>query len=152
MSSPPSPVELYFRGIQNSLSTNPLVINYSVRRRRVGDSEGFIVIDIDLIRSYRLTIMEYFTVSANVIRYRYHLMDNDNNPVIRWDNAPHHPDISTFPHHVHYWDSDGAERIEKAEQPEINGIFDRIEEDWNLEDDQEDDTENDKSDDIEEDT
>ncbi|MDQ1354850.1 MAG: hypothetical protein QG657_5159 [Acidobacteriota bacterium] len=26
-------------------------------------------------------------------------------PVVRWDNAPHYPDIKTFPHHFH--DSEG---------------------------------------------
>lgn len=32
-------------------------------------------------------------------RYAYQLF-NDR-PILRWDNAPHHPEIQGFPHHFH---------------------------------------------------
>ena len=32
--------------------------------------------------------------------YSYHLQKNEN-LVRRWDNAPHWPEMKTFPHHVH---------------------------------------------------
>ncbi|WP_455463959.1 toxin-antitoxin system TumE family protein [Candidatus Hodarchaeum mangrovi] len=32
-------------------------------------------------------------------KYRYNFIVN--NRVVRWDNAPHHSDIKTFPHHLH---------------------------------------------------
>jgi len=35
------------------------------------------------------------------IKYKYHFMDNDNNLIFRYDNAKHHKDINTFPHHKH---------------------------------------------------
>lgn len=28
-------------------------------------------------------------------------MDKEGNMVFRYDNAPHHKDVSTFPHHKH---------------------------------------------------
>ncbi len=34
-------------------------------------------------------------------QYRFHYMDERNNLISRWDNAPHHKDLGTFPHHVH---------------------------------------------------
>ena len=34
-------------------------------------------------------------------RYRFHYMDSQNRLMMRWDNVPHHPEISTFPHHRH---------------------------------------------------
>jgi len=34
-------------------------------------------------------------------KYRYHFMDAGNQLVFRYDNAPHHPKIATFPHHKH---------------------------------------------------
>ncbi|MDY7032488.1 MAG: DUF6516 family protein [Thermodesulfobacteriota bacterium] len=30
--------------------------------------------------------------------YRFHYMDIDNNLIFRWDNAPHHRDLKTFPY------------------------------------------------------
>jgi hypothetical protein len=36
---------------------------------------------------------------GELIKYSYHLMKGDK--VIRWDNVPHHREISTYPHHKH---------------------------------------------------
>ena len=33
--------------------------------------------------------------------YRFHYMDERNNLILRWDTAPHHKELKTFPHHVH---------------------------------------------------
>jgi hypothetical protein len=33
--------------------------------------------------------------------YRFHYMDERNNLIFRWDTAPHHKELKTFPHHVH---------------------------------------------------
>ena len=34
-------------------------------------------------------------------RYSYYWLDQLDNQIIGWDNAPHHPQIETFPHHKH---------------------------------------------------
>jgi hypothetical protein len=34
-------------------------------------------------------------------RYSYYWLSEDNQPKIGWDNAPHHTQLSTFPHHKH---------------------------------------------------
>lgn len=34
-----------------------------------------------------------------VLSYSYQLFSD--RPVMRWDNAPHHPDLANFPHHFH---------------------------------------------------
>ncbi len=34
-------------------------------------------------------------------RYRYYWLNEVDKPIIGWDNAPHHPDIETFPDHKH---------------------------------------------------
>lgn len=33
--------------------------------------------------------------------YSFHWQNANNELIKRWDNAPHHPEISTYPHHVH---------------------------------------------------
>ena len=45
--------------------------------------------------------------------YSYHLQ-KDNKLVRRWDNAPHWPQMKTFPHHVHLND-----KKDVCECPEI---------------------------------
>uniref|UniRef100_UPI0040573219 toxin-antitoxin system TumE family protein n=1 Tax=Candidatus Electrothrix sp. TaxID=2170559 RepID=UPI0040573219 len=34
-------------------------------------------------------------------KYHFHWQDQHNQLIRRWDNAPHHPEIKTFPDHVH---------------------------------------------------
>ncbi|MCF6157613.1 MAG: hypothetical protein E3K32_03355 [wastewater metagenome] len=34
-------------------------------------------------------------------RYSYYWLDEVNNQIIGWDNAPHHQDMETFPDHKH---------------------------------------------------
>lgn len=42
---------------------------------------------------------------VNITRYSFHWQTADGKLIARWDNAPHHPQLSTFPHHIH----EGAE-------------------------------------------
>jgi hypothetical protein len=34
-------------------------------------------------------------------KYSYHWQTQTGALLLRWDNAPHHPEIPTFPHHQH---------------------------------------------------
>lgn len=34
-------------------------------------------------------------------KYSYHLQGQDGALIARWDNSPHWPELSTFPHHKH---------------------------------------------------
>lgn len=48
-----------------------------------------------------LRFMEFIDKRNNLHRYRFHWTDAKNKMIKRWDNAPHHEEISSFPHHVH---------------------------------------------------
>jgi hypothetical protein len=43
-------------------------------------------------------------------KYRYHWQTGSGKLIKRWDNAPHHPEIDTFPDHLH----DGSEENIKS--------------------------------------
>ena len=49
-------------------------------------------------------------------------MDERNNLISRWDNAPHHKELGTFPHHVHLPD------VVKEDKPvKLIDVLDKIE-------------------------
>ncbi len=54
-------------------------------------------------------------------RYAYHWQDTQGGLRARWDNAPHHYDLVTFPDHFH-----SAEKIEPSTQPTIREVFEYI--------------------------
>jgi hypothetical protein len=54
----------------------------------------------DLINSDKLHISEAWD-EESLIRYAYYWLKPNDELRIGWDNAPHHPEVSTHPHHTH---------------------------------------------------
>ena len=55
-------------------------------------------------------------------QYRFHYMDERNNLISRWDNAPHHKELRTFPHHVHLPDG-----VKENKPVKLIDVLDKIE-------------------------
>ncbi len=55
--------------------------------------------------------------------YAYHYQRADGSLVFRYDNAPHHPEISTFPDHMHV-----EGQVDAAEPPDLSDVLRRIDE------------------------
>lgn len=81
-----------------------MVINITVIRKRIGNTEGLIQIAVELLKQYSLSIFEYYDINEGVTKYRYQLMNPQKEMVVRWDNAPHYPSMRSFPHHLHHKD------------------------------------------------
>lgn len=58
---------------------------------------------LTLLNGLELHIAEYVVTEPVLTRpkYRYHLQTGDGRLMSRWDNAPHHADIDTWPDHRH---------------------------------------------------
>jgi hypothetical protein len=86
-----------------------------VREREERLQEGFIRIKAGLTDGSLLEAFEFIVTTPAAIQtltYRIHWQGENGQIKRRWDNAPHHRDISTFPHHVH---SGPAESVEPSE-------------------------------------
>ena len=57
-------------------------------------------------------------------KYRYHWRALDGNTRYRWDNARHHPNLSSFPHHVHVG---AAEDVRETLPADLWRVLDQIE-------------------------
>jgi hypothetical protein len=108
--------EDYLALIKSLIALCPVVTELNILRE---DAQG----DRGLWR-YRLTLQdesfvemfEFFEIQSDqvkVIKYSFHWQRNDRQLIKRWDNAAHHPEIETYPHHLH----DGAEDVVFAYQP-----------------------------------
>lgn len=70
----------------------------------------------------------YETVSTELgypvrIHYAYAFV-RQGTCIFRYDNAPHHPDIATYPHHKHIGPAD---RLAPADQPSLSQVLAEIE-------------------------
>lgn len=54
--------------------------------------------------------------------YAYHYQNSANELIFRYDNAPHHPHIPTYPHHKHV-----GSKLESALPPDLNEVLHEIE-------------------------
>ncbi len=48
-------------------------------------------------------------VDASERNYSFHWQTEQGSLIARWDNAPHHKDITTFPHHKHLSSGEAVE-------------------------------------------
>jgi hypothetical protein len=104
----------YSQELLEFVTSYPLVVNVALTFRETNKEEGHIEGRLDLIGGYQLFISEYvFTIpTLRRSKYRYHVQDASGRFVCRWDNAPHHPQIETFPDHCHV-----AEKVVEASPP-----------------------------------
>jgi len=61
---------------------------------------NFIRLRADLINNDKPHISEAWD-EETLIRYAYYWLKQNDELRIGWDNAPHHPEVSTHPHHKH---------------------------------------------------
>ncbi len=57
----------------------------------------------------------------NHLSYRYHFQDKDNKLIFRYDNAPHFPNLKTFPHHKHL-----PNKVTDVPKPTVLEVIDEI--------------------------
>ncbi len=96
-------LENFLADLKASLTASPIVKDIEILDEFVTSVSGFLECRVLLIDGSELYVSEYFIVLKDRIKrdkYSYHLQKNDE-LIIRWDNAPHHRELSTFPFHIH---------------------------------------------------
>jgi hypothetical protein len=78
----------------------------SIRSQWVNENvgTGFFRARVKMANGDLLEIAEFFVLEANAItvgNYKFHWQDSQGCLIKRWDNAPHHPEVKGFPHHLH---------------------------------------------------
>jgi hypothetical protein len=93
----------YYSELQAAIHSVPQVWRSDLRFEEIDEHECYVSGVLLLTGGYELYVAEYVTTSPTEARlkYRYHLQTPDGQLVSRWDNAPHHPDVATFPDHRH---------------------------------------------------
>jgi hypothetical protein len=93
----------YYAVIQAAILAAPHVIQSNVAFDEVTENESYIRGTLTIAGNYELHLAEYVVTEPQITRlkYRHHVQAADNRLLARWDNAPHHPEIATYPDHLH---------------------------------------------------
>ncbi len=94
----------YLTYIKTLLISAPHITHFTTIREETQDKKGLLRYRASLDDGSLLEIFEFFEMKhdgVHVSKYSFHWQDRDGNLLKRWDNASHHPEITTHPHHIH---------------------------------------------------
>jgi hypothetical protein len=106
----------YLAYIKALIVANPHVVRWKVIREEAQGDMGLFRYRLNLKDNSFLEMFELFKVvreQIEVEKYSFHWQDAVGNLLKRWDNATHHPEVVTNPHHIH----DGSEENVQAHRP-----------------------------------
>jgi len=114
----------YFQEIESQIAACPGIVESQVgkdvRSLHIGIIEGVVTFS----NGSALHFIEFVDVKepVEVYRYSYHYQDQDGAMILRYDMAPHHKKLETFPHHKHL----ASDRVTNASAPTLANILDEI--------------------------
>lgn len=96
-------IQSFFSKVKASLIISPSIRSYNIINENLKELEGFIHINAVLVNDDLMDIFLYIKVNEelHIDKYRVHWQTRDGKLRKRWDNAPHHTEVKTFPNHVH---------------------------------------------------
>lgn len=96
-------IDDYFKRIQNIILNSKIVASTNIEYIKVLENEGYMRGTLTLIDGSELRLFEYTKITngqAAILRYRFQ-WQTAGELIIRWNNAPHHPEVETFSQHKH---------------------------------------------------
>ena len=96
-----------------------LIKKKNIELNLVSEEMGIIKGKIVFVNSNVLDFREL--VSEEHVDYRFQFMNGNNRLIYRWDNAPHHKEIASFPFHLHA--PEGVRECDKVSLIEVVDII-----------------------------
>ncbi len=89
---------------------DPIVESFEIINEKIGEKEGYLRVTIKFPDDSVMHCFEYvlFDETVEISKYNFHWQDATGNLIRRWENAPHHPELDNYPHHVHAKDTVSA--------------------------------------------
>ena len=119
----------YFTFIEQLITESPIIVSheitYEAKSRVIGLVHGRLI----FVNSYLLEFLELVKTDDHDnkvwLKYRFHFMRDDTAGLFRYDNAPHHPEISSHPHHKHLFSS-GKESVIASQPTQLVSVLQEI--------------------------
>ena len=117
-------IEGYFQKIEADIASCPYIFESRVLKDKRSLYIGIIEGDIYFIDESVFHFIEFVNVKEKTERYKYsyHYQDKYEKILFRYDMAPHHNEVETFPHHKHV----SSEKVIKASAPSLAKVLDEV--------------------------
>ncbi|MGE0084474.1 MAG: DUF6516 family protein [Desulfococcaceae bacterium] len=114
-------ISSHFDCIEKIIRNDPLVIYVNLHRNFTSLNTAYIKGEITFADGSSLAVFQHVRIQESelfITDYRYHCMTHDRQLIFRYDNAPHHSEITTFPHHKHL-----PLDVQSADMPDIEDVL-----------------------------
>lgn len=94
----------YLAQVKALIVMNSQVLHWTAAREEAQGDTGLFRYKLMLRDGSVIEMFENFRIvqeAVKVTKYSFHWQDGAGGLRMRWDNAPHHPEVPTHPHHVH---------------------------------------------------
>jgi hypothetical protein len=93
-------IDEYFQRIEAGISSSPHVTESRILKDKRSLHIGVIEGEIKFLNDSVLHFMEFVTLKdePGIYKYTYHYQNQHGNLIFRYDMAPHHKEIESFPH------------------------------------------------------
>ena len=118
----------YFSELQNLLRRSAFIESIDVEYEAKSKTVGLIHGTVGMVDGSTLQFMELVNIKRDKMtrpKYRFHFMDSADKMVFRFDNAPHHLEVTTYPHHKHIR---GEEKPKPSKEIGLRDVLLEIEE------------------------
>lgn len=118
-------IKKFVSEIEKTIDSSSIVISSKIEKfYGPGEETVYLKGQLTIIDSSALEIAIFATETrgkVSVDKYRLHYMNNAGQMLFRYDNAPHHPEIESHPHHKHTPD-----KINPSIMPSMRDIINEI--------------------------
>ncbi len=112
-------IEDYFLQVEEILREFPSIRSRVLTQKTYNHYQGYISGKIVFENGHSLEFAEVVdTEQTTKIKYRYQYMDEKQSLIFRYDNAPHHKEVKSFPHHKH-----APNKVTDSKEPHLNDIL-----------------------------
>ena len=118
-------IQKFVEDIEKTIAASSIVLSSNIQKfigpalEAVYIKGHLLIIDSSILEISIFAIQFRNTVSID--KYRLHYMNSAGQMLFRYDNAPHHPEIGTHPHHKHM-----PEKIIPSSMPSLQDILNEI--------------------------
>jgi hypothetical protein len=123
---PVDSVQTYFEKIRRTVEKCGFIGSYSLVLEERSHRLGYVRGEIKLIDNSILYFREFVDLTKEKFKddYSYQYQKEDASLIFRYDNAPHHPEIKSSPHHKH---QSCDENVVGCQEPDLDSVLLEIE-------------------------
>ncbi|MBF0449799.1 MAG: hypothetical protein HQK75_03780 [Candidatus Magnetomorum sp.] len=96
-----------------------IIQNFEIQKFKIVSKSYQLICNVLFINNSQLFIRDYLFLDGER-KYSYHWQNELNECLVRWDNAPHHQEITTYPFHKHIGKD---ENIEDSEPMKLESVL-----------------------------